>query len=432
MLSRRSFVLAVPMIGVAVAHGQTPQPQPLTDSGGNVKWRAPGMVTRTSGTELAPVGQPPLNPLPPGQQPLAQPGAQPIGQPAQTFATGTLPSVTRQPIARVTPGPNSLPNDAGQEWREYDITPYTARVTSTSRPEQAILDWILRETGYEAWHSQPLAILSIDSRRLSVYHTPQMHAVVQDMVDRFVNSEAESHAFGMRVVTLRSPDWRAKHHKVLHPVATQTQGIQAWLMHKEDAALLVADLRRRSDFMEHSTPHLMVNNGQSKQISATQPRNYMRDVILRPDGGWPGFEPQVAQFDEGFKLEFCPLLSIDGGVVDAVIRCEVHQLEKMEPVNIDVPTAVAPRQRQKIEVPQPVSIDVHERFRWPADQVLLVSMGMVPTPVPNTAGGISVPLLSGPPRADMLVFVESRGKVGAQPSALQPGDRAANLYQNRY
>ena len=35
-------------------------------------------------------------------------------------------------------------------WREYDITPYTLRVTSTNRPEQAIIDWILRETGYEA------------------------------------------------------------------------------------------------------------------------------------------------------------------------------------------------------------------------------------------------------------------------------------------
>ena len=334
--------------------------------------------------------------------------------------------------ARVSAGPGTLPSDAGQEWREYDITPYTARVTSTNRPEQAILDWILRETGYEAWHTQPLAILSIDSRRLSVYHTPQMHAVVQGVVDRFVNSEAESHVFGMRVVTLRSPDWRAKHHKVLHAVATQSQGIQAWLLAKEDAALLVADLRRRSDFQEHSTPHLMVNNGQSKQISATQSRNYMRNVILRPETGWPGFEPQLGQFDEGFKLEFSPLLSIDGAVVDAVIRCDVDQVEKMLPVMIDVPTAAAPRQRQKIEVPQAVGTRLHERFRWPTEQVLLVSLGMGPAPVPDASGGISVPLLSGPPRAEMLIFVESRGAVGSQPTALQPGQREASLYQNRY
>ncbi len=243
-----------------------------------MKWRSPGTVMRTSGTQLAPVTPPPM-----AQAPLSQPIGQPLAQPAATLA----PQPVHAPIARVSAGPGTLPSDAGQEWREYDITPYTARVTSTNRPEQAILDWILRETGYEAWHTQPLAILSIDSRRLSVYHTPQMHAVVQGVVDRFVNSEAESHVFGMRVVTLRSPDWRAKHHKVLHAVATQSQGIQAWLLAKEDAALLVADLRRRSDFQEHSTPHLMVNNGQSKQISATQSRNYMRDVILRPRRAGP-------------------------------------------------------------------------------------------------------------------------------------------------
>src|SRR5207244_3399938 len=101
---------------------------------------------------------------------------------------GSAPGVVsaaeaRQPIARVTKGPDTLPNDAGQEWRDYDISPYTTRVTSTNRPEQAILDWIMRETGYEAWHTQPLAMLSIDNRRLRVYHTPAMHARILELVD---------------------------------------------------------------------------------------------------------------------------------------------------------------------------------------------------------------------------------------------------------
>jgi hypothetical protein len=157
----------------------------------------------------------------------------------------------------------------------------------------------------------------------------------------------------------------------------------------------------------------------------------MRDVLATA-AGWPGFEPQMARFDEGFKLEFSPLLSLDGRVVDAVLRCEIDQIEKMIPVMIDVPTAAAPRQRQQIDVPQPISSRLHERFRWPADQVLLVSLGVGPTPVPTPAGGLSVPLLSGPQRADLLIFVESRGKVGAQPTALQPGAREAGIYQNRY
>ena len=111
-----------------------------------------------------------------------------------------------------------------------------------------------------------------------------------------------------------------------------------------------------------------------------RPRNYVRDVLLKTDA-WPGFEPQMAQFDEGFKLEFNPLLSLDGKVVDAVIRCEVDQIEKMIPVMIDVSTPAVRGQRTKIEVPQAICTRLHERFRWPTDQVLLISLGIGPAPV---------------------------------------------------
>ena len=94
-----------------------------------------------------------------------------------------------------------LPNQQGQVWREYDISPYTARVTTTKRPEQAIVDWILRETGYEVWHSEPLGILSATPRTLRVYHTPEMQALVAEVVDRFVASEAENQTFSLRVMT---------------------------------------------------------------------------------------------------------------------------------------------------------------------------------------------------------------------------------------
>ena len=100
-------------------------------------------------------------------------------------------------------------------------------------------------------------------------------------------------------------------------------------------------------------------------------------------------------------------------------------------MQIDVTTPVA-RQHQKIEVPQPISSRLHERFRWPTDQVLLISLGVGPTPVPGPQGGLSLPLISGSSRADLLIFVESRGKLGAQPTALVPGQRDANLFQNRY
>src|SRR5690606_20721898 len=185
---------------------------------------------------------------------------------------------SRQPIARVRTGSATLPADAGQIWREYDIAPYTLRVTSTNRPEQAVVDWVLRETGYEAWHSDPLGVLAADNRTLRVYHTEQMQQVVADIVDRFVNSEAESQAFGLRVITVENPNWRAVGHRMMVPIPVQTQGVQAWLLEKENAALLLAELRKRSDHREHSSPHLLVNNGQSTVVSATRPLGYIKDI----------------------------------------------------------------------------------------------------------------------------------------------------------
>src|SRR5690606_27290372 len=35
----------------------------------------------------------------------------------------------REPIAHVTKGVDTLPNEHGQVWRDYDITPYTNRVS---------------------------------------------------------------------------------------------------------------------------------------------------------------------------------------------------------------------------------------------------------------------------------------------------------------
>lgn len=345
-----------------------------------------------------------------------------------------LAASPRKPLTRVTQSGVTLPNEAGQVWREYDLSPYTVRVTSTNKPEQAIVDWILRETGYEAWHSEPLGILSANSRSLKVYHTPEMQALVSDVVDRFVNSEAESQAFELRVVTVGSPSWRVKGHEMMRPVAVQTQGIQAWLMQRQDAALLLAELRKRMDFREHSSPHLVVNNGQSTTVPVTRSRTYIRDIILQPQA-WPAFQQEMGQFDEGFSLELNPLLAIDGRTVDAVIKCNIDQLEKLVPVMLEVPTPTAPRQRTKVDVPQVTQFRLHERFRWPVDQVLVVGLGVVATPVPAEPNQFlaSIPLMNAPPRADLLVFVENKGKLlpSAMPAtATVPRD--LGKYRGRY
>lgn len=355
----------------------------------------------------------------------------------------------RKQLAHVESGVPHLPTDQGQIWRKYDISPYTLRVTSTNRPEQAVIDWVLRETGYEAWHTDPFGFLSADQRFLKVYHTPEMHQVVSEIVDRFVNTEAESQAFGLRVITCDSPNWRAVAHRMMVSVPVQTQGVQAWLLEKENAALLMAELRKRSDCREHSSPHLLVNNGQSTVVNSTRPLSYVKDVVVRP-GTWPGFETESATIDEGFSIELSPLLSLDGGTIDAILKCNIDQVERLQPVNIDVPTAASPRQRTKIEVPQVSHCRLHERFHWPIKQVLLVSLGVVatPTPVDRNPNLVQMALAMPPsaPRADLLVLVEHKGRNALPPAATtttapQPGvapaaERTSRVqgksYGNRY
>ena len=436
MLAKYFLAAAVVLAWVDSAGGQTAAADPT--SAPQSTWRGTGDSAGTAKTAdtagaTAAAAAPSTTAADRASQSLGMAATSAAAQPAATAAA----SAPRQPIARVTAGSGSLPNDHGQLWREYDISPYTLRVTSTNRPEQAIIDWILRETGYEVWHSEPLGILSANQRTLRVYHTPEIQAVVADVVDRFVASQAETQAFGMQVVTVDSPNWRTRAQRTMRPVQVQTQGVQAWLLSKEDAAMLIAELRRRTDYREHSSPHLLVNNGQSTVVSATRGRTYVRSVKLRPEA-WPGFEPETAIVDEGFSLEFNPLLSVNAQTIDATIKCDIDQVEKLVAVMLDVPTPAAPRQKAKVEVPQITHFRFHERFRWPVDQVLLVEMGVVAMPMPVdgkplVAGlPLPLPLPTWPARADMLVFIESKGKVSQTPRVTRAGLPEPKTYQGRY
>ena len=368
--------------------------------------------------------------------PIAKPTPSGEITPVQGTMASSIPGSTR---AQVSKGSGSLPQDKGQVWREYDIRPYTQRIGTTARPEQAIVDWILRETGYEAWHSEPVGLLSANREVLRVYHTPEMQAVVADIVDRFVNSAASAYGFTLRVATVGNPNWRAKALTMMTPIPIQSPGIQGWLLAKENARLLVSELSRRTDYREYNSPQQLVNNGQSIVLSTMRPRSYIRSAMVTQTA-WPGYQPEMGTIEEGFSLEFSPLLALDLASADAVVKLRLNQIEKMLPVKLDLPTTVAPNQRVQVDVPQMTSSNLHERFRWPTDRVLLLSMGVVATPGKTKDNPISdavtdaVPMLKSPPRADALLFVESAGIVAPAPEP--PTARAASLpqqsFQGRY
>jgi hypothetical protein len=366
---------------------------------------------------------------------------------ADNSSTPTPSPITQQdeqPLhAQVSKGSGSLPNDHGQVWREYDISPYTMRVESSQHPEQAIVDWILRETGYEAWHSTPVGLLSADRKVLRVYHTPQMQATVADIVDRFVSTKAQNHGFGLRIMTLKNPNWRTRAIPLMTSIPVQSPGVQGWILAREDSAILLAELKRRTDFREHTTAHQMVLNGQTSVVSTMRPRTYSKGIIPVPNA-WPGYQPEMGQIEEGFTLEFAPLLSTDAATTDAVVKLKLTQVEKMLPVQLEVPNSIAQNQHAQVDVPQLTMIQIHERFRWPTDHVLLLSIGVVATPGPEPANPVidSIPLLpKSAPRADALLMVESTGTAavplvsgtGAASAAVpQTASRMDRTFHGRY
>jgi hypothetical protein len=327
---------------------------------------------------------------------------------------------TDTPITKVTSGLTQLPNDAGQVWRTYDISPYTRSVQTNTRPEQAVVEWILKETGTELWFAHPMGILSASRDELHVYHTPAVHARILPIVDRFVQSRGQPLVMGLRLMTIGSPGWRATAMSMMQPFDVNSPGIEAWLMTKENAAMLGGMLRQRADCQEHNRNDLVVANGQQYTLARTQPVEFTRSVGIVNDGV-PRYQPLIDRIDQGYTLDFSALSSLDGRSIEAIIGCEINQIENIQPVNVELPTASGQAQPFQLQIPQMVSWDVRERFRWPSEMVLVLSCGVVATPGPQREALFGLPSLfnGSRGRADALMFVEYKG--AARPLNGTPG-----------
>jgi hypothetical protein len=328
---------------------------------------------------------------------------------------------------QITAG-GSLPRTAGQEHRVYDLRPYTGYLTQYDRPEQAIVDWVLRETGTDVWFTPPFGFLNADHDTLSVYHTNEMHQVIAGVVDRFVAGEKDPQVVHLRVMTVGNPNWRSRAHMLMQHVSVDSPGVQAWLLSKENAALVLNMLRQRTDTRQIQDLNLVTHNGQTEKLANTRGRNFVRNV--RPAANtWPPYEPETGEVQEGYRLSLSPLLSTDGQVIDCVINAEIDQVDKLIPVDLELPLPNNQIHRARIEVPQVVSWRLHERFRWPSDMVLLLSCGVVASPEREQSAVplLNMSMLTGTTagRADALMFVEFRGRASenlttAKPTAAAP------------
>lgn len=339
----------------------------------------------------------------------------------------------------------NLPSSAGQYFKTYDLSPYTKELADVNQPQQAIIDWILRETGTDVWFADPFGFLNADRQTLRVYHNDQMQEVVSAIHERFVNGTTEPQLYGLRLLAVGNPNWRTRAQYLLRSVPAQSPGVNAYLLSKENSAMLMALLRGRTDFKELNSVDVVVHNGQSQVLEQVRGQNFISDY-QPAQGVWPPYMPTTGELKEGYRLQLSPLLTVDKQTVDLVIKCHIDQIERLADVNLELPLSNGQTFTGQINVPQVASWRLHERFRWPADQVLLLSCGVVAAPQGNTnttllgsgSGflGLDRILAGTGARADALLLIEYRGDASGRVTTAGTGIKTAQplspLSRGRY
>jgi hypothetical protein len=358
----------------------------------------------------------------------------PIPPVAGNRSSGTISSGTPQ-----------LPSSAGQVWKTYDLRPYSNELKEVDRPHQAIVDWILRETGTDVWFTDPFGILNADRDTLHVYHNPQMHDVVAEIYEKFVNGTTAPQRYGLRVMAVANPNWRTRAQSLMRTVQAQSPGVHAYLLSKENSAIFMSLLRGRADFRELSSVDVVVHNGQAQVLEQVRGRNFVSG-FQPAAGAWPPYIPTTGEIREGYRLHLSPLLSVNRDEVDLMIKCNIDQVERLTNVNLDLPLTNGQVYQAQMNVPQVASWRLHERFKWPSDQVLLLSCGVVAAPdgAPDNSLlgrgggllGISRLLSPGAGRADALLMIEYRGDAKDQLATVPNPSSAAKptspLSRGRY
>ncbi|MBM4021909.1 MAG: hypothetical protein FJ284_06680 [Planctomycetes bacterium] len=292
-----------------------------------------------------------------------------------------------------------IPSDAGQVWKTYDLGPFVTAAGPGS--ERHVVDWILQDTGYPAWHGQTAASLSGGDGRLACFHTPDMQAKVAEIVARFTDHADRPHRFSVRVFGFDGPRWRADARPALQPMPTA--GVQAWILPRESATAVLARLRSRGDVLELPTGPVLAANGLPANLTGGRRQPYVQDYLPTPAVA-PGWQPHQATCDEGLAIDLQPLVSADASAVEAAFRCRIDQIERLAALALPAPGGGA---TVLVQVPQLAAVRIGERFRWPTTHTLVIGLGLVPWPVPAQNGALSA-LIPEVERRDIAVVVEPR------------------------
>lgn len=299
----------------------------------------------------------------------------------------TNATFTGTKTTRFSLNPGEPPTDAGQFWVEYDLIPYTERFPNVEQPQTAIVDWIMFDAPADFWQNEPFAAFSASTKTIRAYHNINVQRYLANVVDRFIDPKKRDAAFTIKVVALQSPDWRVRVASFLTPTPVQIVGAgvdaQGWLVEKNNAAKVLGEIEKRSDYIVLNSLKNVVPNGEKFGWSTQAPkRQYVKDV--RPDEtAVGGYVKDYGTVDEGFRFEATPLVSTNGEAVEILFRYDATVVEKTKLFNLRVPTSTAPRQQFEVERPAIVSCDVKGKIGLQRSKTAIVDLGLAPMTPPN-------------------------------------------------
>ncbi len=292
------------------------------------------------------------------------------------------PSSTRYAL-----GLTNLPAENGQFWVVYDISPYASRFPTLENPQNSIVDWILFDSGNDFWRKEPFSVLSSSKDRLYVYHTTQVQKYVSNIVDRFLDPDKGKSSFSIKILVVKSPEWRTKVTQSLQPITPTIIGtgadVQCWEGSNEDLNTILNDLARRSDFIFLNKSDNIVPNAGTFGWAAASPRKFFnRDYRVNPQSN-TGYSADVSSVDEGFRIEATPLLSLTGETLEVIFRYRATAVERIKTFSLRVPTVTSPRQQLNVEKPSIVSCDIKGKVSIPRPEGAIIDLGLVPIILPK-------------------------------------------------
>ena len=338
----------------------------------------------------------------------------------------------------------------GQTWREYDLTGFTHYVenfTGVSQrsesaggtPDDAAIasaddesatavvtalgEWILAETGESTWRGETISAISLTPQRLRVFHTPAVLKQIDEIVERFTRPESAGYGCRLRVFSVNNPRWRTTLRADLESVPVRNSGVTAWLLDASQRESFDTAMARQVGFREYfnspaptagtssgtaslPTQILVTPSGVPLSLRSVRTRSYAQDAYAI--SAFPGYAQQTGTLAEGFVVRLLPLLSPDEQTLDISLHHELAVVDRMQGIGVHFTSPAGQRQQVTLEQPQMFRTNGTERFRWPVGRTLLLSLGQVPPPEPDSSppSGLSISLPGYPATPRVELFFE--------------------------